>query len=392
MNGQSILQNIRILDFSWVLAGPYATRLLADFGAQIIKVQPALSEENDRFSRGYYEAWNRNKLGLTLDLRQPEGREIARKLAKISDAVVENFSPRVMANCGLDYPELKKLKPNLIFLSMSVMGHTGSRRDYTGFGPTVQAFSGLTYLTGYPDRPPSGAGYSCADHVAGLYASLALLGALEYRRRTGEGQYIDLSETETLSSLLADPLLDYTRQGRVPRAAGNRSSRAAPQGIYRCRGEDRWCAITISSDEEWEAFKRSAGYPSWAGEPRFSDLASRLKNAADLDNLIQDWTRDKTPEEVMALLQREKVPAGVVQDAADLAHDPQLKSREFFVEMDHPGHGKIMADASPIRLSSSAAEYRRSAPGPGQDADYICRQILGLSEDETGRLRRNNII
>jgi benzylsuccinate CoA-transferase BbsF subunit len=387
-----ILQNIRILDFSWVLAGPYATRLLADFGAEVIKVQPALPGASDKFSQGYYQTWNRNKLSLTLDLRQPDGIQIAKKLAAISDAVVENFSPRVMANWGLDYPELKKLKPDILFLSLSVMGHTGSLRDYTGFGPSVQAFSGFTSLTGYPDQPPLGAGYSYADHVAGLYASLALLGALEYRRRTGKGQYIDLSETETMSSLLSDSILSYTQQGQVPAAAGNRSFRAAPQGVYRCRGEDRWCAITVSTEVEWEAFKRAIGNPAWASDPAFSDLPARRENVSALDIFVQDWTRERTPEDVMTALQREGVPAGVVQNAADLAHDPQLKARGFFIELDHPSLGKTPVDASPIRLSSNPAKYRRPAPNPGEDSDYVCRQILGLSEDEVGRLRQNNII
>ena len=185
--GSSILHNIRILDFSWVLAGPYATRLLADFGAEVIKIQPLMAEEDDAFSRGYYNAWNRNKLDITLNLNKPEGIGIVKKLVKISDVVVENFSPRVMANWGLDYAELQKIKPEIIFLSLSIMGHSGPWKDFSGFGPTVQAFSGITSLTGYPGQPPSGVGYSYADHIAGLYASLAIMGALEYRSKNGKG-------------------------------------------------------------------------------------------------------------------------------------------------------------------------------------------------------------
>ncbi|MFC1928599.1 CoA transferase, partial [Chloroflexota bacterium] len=195
MTNQPILHNIRILDFTWVLAGPYATRLLADFGAEVIKVQPLIaSEAEDRFACGYYNTWNRNKLGITLNLNKPQGVALAKKLVGISDAVIENFTPRVMANWGLDYANLGKIKPDIIMLSMSTMGSTGPWRDYTGFGPTVQAFSGITCLTSYPGEPPSGLGYSYADHVAGLMAALALLGAIEYRHRTGEGQYIDISQ------------------------------------------------------------------------------------------------------------------------------------------------------------------------------------------------------
>jgi len=332
MHNQFVLQGIRILDFSWVLAGPYATRLLADFGAEVIKVQPLLPEAEDKFSRGYYNTWNRNKLGITLNLQKTEGIEIARKLVKICDAVVENFSPRVMENWGLDYHGLKTIKPDIILLSMSVMGHTGPWRDYVGFGPTVQAFSGITYLTSYPNQPPSGLGYSYSDHIAGLRAGLALLGALEYRRRTGNGQHIDLSQTEAMSSLLADAILDYTHKGKEAKPAGNSSDRAAPYGVYPCLGENRWCAISVLTDPEWEGFKRASGNPPWTGEDRFATLADRLKNVESLDSLVQGWTREHPAEEVMALLQKEGVPAGIVQNAADLARDPQLSARSFFVE------------------------------------------------------------
>src|SRR4030042_46596 len=194
MTSEPVLQGIRILDFSWVLAGPYATRILADFGAEVIKVQPLLPREEDKFSRGYYNTWNRNKLGITLNLNKAGGIALAKRLVSISDAVVENFTPRVMANWGLDYTNLKEIKPDIIMLSLSTMGSTGPRRDYTGFGPTIQAFSGMTYLTSFPGKPPLGLGTSYADHIAGLFACLALLGALEYRRQTGAGQYIDLSQ------------------------------------------------------------------------------------------------------------------------------------------------------------------------------------------------------
>jgi len=174
---EGVLQNIRILDFSWVLAGPYATRILADFGAEVLKVQPLLPEAEDKFSRGYYNTWNRNKLGITLNLDRSEGIALAKRLVAVSDAVVENFTPRVMANWGLDYDSLRQVKPDIIMLSMSTMGNTGPWRDYTDFGLTIQAFSGITYLTSFPGKPPLGLGISYADHIAGLVDCLALLRA-----------------------------------------------------------------------------------------------------------------------------------------------------------------------------------------------------------------------
>jgi len=392
MTSSSVLQNIRILDFTWVLAGPYATRILADFGAEVIKVQPLMSEEEDRFARGYYNTWNRNKLGITLNLDKPEGIALVKKLVSISDAVVENFAPRVMANWGLNYENLKKIKPDIIMLSLSTMGNSGPWRDYVGFGPTVQAFSGITRLTSYPGKPPSGLGFSYADHIAGLVATLALLGAMEYRRRTGEGQYIDVSQVEAMSSLLGGAFSEYATKGKPPEPAGNRSNEAAPYGVYRCQGGDRWCAISISSDEEWQGFKRALDNPPWAEDKRFSTLSGRLGNADELDSLVEEWTRRHTAEEVMALLQGQGVAAGVVQDAGDLANDPQLRARGFFVELEHPELGRTISDATPIKLSGAPAEYRRSAPVRGQDNDYVYGKLLGMSEDELAELKNRGVI
>ncbi|GAI01091.1 unnamed protein product, partial [marine sediment metagenome] len=321
MTNRPVLHGIRILDFTWVLAGPYATRVLADFGAEVIKIQPLMPEAEDEFSRGYYNTWNRNKLGITLNLSKPQGVALAKRLVTISDAVVENFTPRVMANWGLDYDSLKKLKPDLIMLSLSTMGNTGPWRDYAGFGPTIQAFSGITYLTSFPGEPPLGLGTSYADHIAGLVACLALLGALEYRQRTGEGQYIDVSQVEAMASLLGDAILDYTVDGRQVEPVGNSSTEAAPHGVYRCRGDDRWCAIAVFTEDQWQGFKRALGNPPWAEARRFASLAGRLKNSEQLNRLVEDWTKEHTAEEAMALLQEQGVAAGVVQDASDLAQD-----------------------------------------------------------------------
>ena len=374
-----VLKGIRVLDFTRVLAGPYATRLLADFGAEVIKVQPLLPREEDDFARGYYNTWNRNKLGITLDMGTPDGIALAKKLVLSSDAVVENFTPRVMANWGLGYANLKAIKPDIIMLSLSTMGSTGPLRDYTGFGPTIQAFSGLTYLTAYPGGPPLGPGTAYADHIGGLFACLALLGALEYRQKTGQGQYIDVSQVEAMASLLGDAF--------VP---GKET--AAPHGVYRCKGEDRWCALAVFTDEEWRGFKKALGSPPWADGKKFATLASRLKNKKNLDGLIEGWTEKHTAEEVMTLLQKDGVAAGVVQSAADLAKDPQLRQRGFFIELDHPQTGKTISDAAPVRLSDTPPGYSRPAPLSGQDNSYVYGQILGLSKGEINKLKKQGII
>jgi len=378
MTNQPVLKGVRILDFTRVLAGPYATRLLADFGAEVIKIQPRLPREGGDFARGYDNTWNRNKLGITLDMSRPDGIALARRLVAVSDAVVENFTPRVMANWGLDYENLKKIKPDIIMFSLSAMGGSGPWRDYTGFGPTIQAFSGLTHLTSYPGGPPLGPGIAYADHVGALFGCLALLGALDCRRRTGEGQHIDVSQVEAMASLLGDAF--------VP------PEETVFQGVYRCRGEDRWCAITIASDEEWLGFKETLGSPPWAEEERFATMASRLKNKEKLDELIGGWTKKHTAEEVMTLLQKNGVAAGVVQSAADLAGDPQIRERGFFIELDHPEAGRTVSDASPVRLSATPASYIRAAPLPGQDNNYVYRELLGLSEGQLDKLKAQGVI
>jgi benzylsuccinate CoA-transferase BbsF subunit len=391
MNSRPVLSAVRILDFTWVLAGPYATRILADFGAEVIKVQPLLPPEEDAFGRGYYNTWNRGKRGITLDLNRAEGVALAKRLVEVSDAVIENFSPRVMANFGLDYANLTKIKPDLIMLSLSAMGSLGPWRDFTGFGPTIQAFSGLTYLTAFPGGPPLGTGTAYADHVAGLFACLALLGALEHRRRTGEGQHVDVSALEAMVNLLGEAVLECELTGKGPVPSGNSSDEAAPQGVYPCR-DDRWCAIAVSGEDEWQGFCKALGNPPWSREKRFSTALVRRKSRAALDSLMSGWTQEHTAAEVMAALQGQGVAAGVVQDAADLARDPQLRERGFFVELEHPETGVKAADASPIHLSETPARYARAAPRPGQDNRYVYGELLGLGEAEIAGLKEQGVI
>ncbi len=389
------LSGLRVLDFTIVLAGPFGTRILADHGAEVIKVQSRVTSGGpDHNLSGYFAAWNRNKLGITVNLSRPEGVELAKRLVQISDIVAENFSPRVMKNWGLDYATLKETRPELIMLSMSGMGQTGPWRDYVAFGPTVQALSGMTHLTGFPERAPLGLGYSYADHVAGVMGALAILEAVEQRQKTGEGKHIDLSETEAMCSLLGTAILDYTCNGRDAGPTGNASAQGlgAPHGVYPCRGEDRWCAIAVFNDEDWEAFCEVLGRPSWTGRAEFGSQLERWTNSAELDAAVEEWTRQRSAEEVMESLQRAGVAAGVVQNAADLACDPQLRERDFFVQLEHPVMGNTVSDGSPMRLSETPAEYMRAAPLLGQDNSYVYCALLGMSETEMERLIAEGVI
>jgi crotonobetainyl-CoA:carnitine CoA-transferase CaiB-like acyl-CoA transferase len=369
MSAKPILHNVRILDFTRVLAGPYATRLLADFGAEVIKVQPpGLPEREDEFARKYDKTWNRNKRGITLNMNKPEGIGLAKKLIGISDAVVENFTPRVMENWGLDYVKLKKIKPDIIMVSMSAMGQQNPHRDYTGYAPTVQALSGLTALTSFPGKAPAGPGFSYADHIAGLYASLGLLAALEARNKTGQGQHIDISEVAVLQGLLKEKDL-----------------KQAPDGVYQCK-DGKWAAVSIITEEDWGGLKRVMGSPAWAEETRFKIADGRQKNRGELEERLTAWARWFTAAELTALLQSNHVPAGRVQDAADIAKDRQLKARGFFVKKG------VLTDASPIKMDNVKAAYKRKAPAAGQDNAYVYGKLLGLSQQEMAALKETGVI
>jgi crotonobetainyl-CoA:carnitine CoA-transferase CaiB-like acyl-CoA transferase len=392
---QAILNGLRILDFTWVLAGPYATRVLADFGAEVIKVQ---SQKTSRGAEsnptGYFNAWNRNKRSITLDMSHPEAKEIILKLTEKSDVVIENFSPRVMSNWGLDYERLKEVRKDLIMLSMSAMGQTGPWKDFVAFGPTIQALSGFTYLTSFDKNSPLGVGYAYADTIVGLYAALAILSALEYRDRTGQGQYIDLSEYEAMCTLIGPAFMDVSMNKREVLPQGNCPDYilAAPHGCYKCSGTDRWCVIAVFDEGEWEALCRVMGDPSWTKEEKFSSLLEREKNSKELDELIEQWTAPRTPEEIVQLLQEVGVSAGVVQNGEDLAKDPHLMAREFFIPLEHPVLGRTISDSTPIRFKDIPKMHWKAAPLLGEDNRYVYMELLGFKEDDLSSYIERGII
>jgi len=390
-----ILRGLRVLDFTWVLAGPYATRILADFGAEVIKVQSQKTARGAELNAtGYFNTWNRGKLSISLDLSYPKGRELALKLVGISDVVMENFTPRVMSNWGFNYENLKKVKSDLVMVSMSGMGQTGPWRDFVAFAPTVQALSGITYLTSFVPDSPIGLGYSHADHVAGLFATLAVLAALEYRDRTGEGQYIDVSEYEAMCSLLGPAIMDYAVNHNPVMPQGNHPeyASAAPYGCYKCLGDDKWCVIAVFTDEEWQVLCRVLGNPPWTREARFATLCQRRQHVEELNELLEQWTAQHSPDEVMNLLQGVGIAAGVVKDARELAEDPQLAARGFFIDALHPVLGRTVFDSTPIRLERTPAQFGRAAPLLGQDNRYVYQELLGLGDEELSRYIEDGVI
>jgi len=389
------LHGIRVLDFTWMLAGPYATRLLADFGAEVIKVQSKLTATGaEQNNTGYFANWNRNKLGITLDLSRVEARQLALELVSKCDLVMENFTPRVMEGWGLGYHDLKLVKPNIVMVSLSGFGHNGPWRNYAALGTTVQALSGLTQLTSYDGGRPDGIGFAYADHISGLYAALAALAALRRRDRCGQGAYVNISELEAACSTLGPALLGYSVNGRAAAPAGNMAEwgQAAPHGCYRCKGEDRWCVIAVFSEEEWQSLCNVMGQPQLARQEKFSSTRLRFENADDLDTLIETWTVNYTSHEAMDMLQSAGVPAAAVNDAQDLVDDPQLNGRGFFVELEHPVLGLTRADGNPIRMSAAPAVYHKAAPLLGGDNRRVFIDILGMEEDKFRSYLEDGII
>ena len=381
---KAILEGIRVLDFTRVLAGPYATRILADFGADVIKVQSKHIANGTELNTGrYFSTWNRNKRSITLDMSHDEAAGFALKLVGISDIVIENFSPRVMSNWGLNYKELKKVKPDLIMISMSGMGQNGPWRNFVAFGSTVQALGGLTHLTAYDKDSPVGLGYSYADTISGLYAAVAVLAALNHREKTGNGQYIDLSEYEAVCTLIGPDLLNAATGNSEILPIGNHADYAfsAPHGCYKCLGQDRWCVIAVFNEHEWEALSKMS-HPSWVDEPKFSTMAKRKKNEKELDERLNGWTSQHTAEEVVEMLQEAGVPAGIVQNAGDIAVDPHLLERNFFVDLQHPTFGKTVTDRSPIRFGERSTPVSRPSPLLGEDNRHVYMDLLGLTDQE----------
>jgi benzylsuccinate CoA-transferase BbsF subunit len=403
MSTRSILEGIRVLDFSWVGAGPIATKYLADFGAQVIKVESRKRLDLGRLSApfkdnivdpdrsAFFLHSNTSKLSITLNLSHPKGVEIAKKLVLLSDIVMENFAPGVIGRIGLGYDVLRQIKPNIIMASSSIYGQTGPKSRFRGFGNAGAAISGHYALTGWPDRDPVSPGIAYADVVQPLFTVLALLAALDYRERTGKGQYIDASQVETMIQFISPTMLDYFVNGHIQKRMGNRSLYACPHGAFPCQGEDRWCAIAVFDDMEWKGLCQVMQNPEWTHNAKFATLSSRKENEDELESLMGQWTTHYKAEDLVAKLQAADVPSGVVQDASDLVdRDPQLRARQSFIRLDHPVIGECNHPAPPIKLSKSPAQIKTS-PCLGQHNDYVYTKLLGIPDEEYVELLNDGV-
>jgi benzylsuccinate CoA-transferase BbsF subunit len=387
------LSGVRVVDFTWLVAGPVATRVLADYGAEVIKIERKVPPPMGDRKRGLQCDLHRDKLSVALNMAHPEGGELARRLVAQSDIVIDNFSARVMRSWEMDYESLARIKPDIICISMSGLGHTGPRANYVSYGPTLQALAGYTRLMADENGEPAGYGYSYADMAGGFTGALAALAALWHRRRTGRGQFVDLSQLEALASLIGPAMLDISVNGReqTPVLYNSQEAPAAPHGVYRCRGEDgdddRWVAIAVGSELQWERFVAAIGSPAWASEVKFRTVYLRMRNRAELDANITRWTRERSAESVMELLQHAGVAAGVVSNGADLcARDPQLRDRGFWPALKHPDGSPSRVSGLPFKLSATPCSVRTIAPQVGESNDFVLGELLGIGRAERERL------
>jgi crotonobetainyl-CoA:carnitine CoA-transferase CaiB-like acyl-CoA transferase len=426
------LDGVRIIDLTWLQVGPQATRILATFGAQVIRIewrnpaavdflrymQPFAPDHataagghsqgaarshgvRGNFNRGaYYNNTNPGKYGVTLNLNHPKGRDLLKRMVRDANALCENFSPGQMDKWDLGYDDLRKINPKLIYLQTTGFGKAGTYNNYVSYGPTAQAYSGLTFLSGLAEpHPPAGWGYSYLDHSPGYFGALLLMTALHRQRQTGVGAYIDMSQSETGLMLSGTSLLEHQLSGKATTRYGNRMPYLdwSPHGAYQCVGEDNWIAISVQSDTQWRALIEEMGSPAWAVDSRFASAAGRKTNEDELDRNLTTYTSANDRYDLMNRLQSRGIPSGVVQKAPDrFDRDAQLKARGYFVDLPHSEIGRWPVEGFPAKLKGSPADVGgltgRAAPKIGEDNDFIYQKVFGLTSAEMTTLREENVI
>lgn len=388
------LEGIKVVDFTWSIAGPLAVKFLADHGATVIHVESVTHPEFFRVSgpykdkipgidrSGYFAFFAANKCGLALNLNHPKAHRVTRRLVEWADVIADNFTPGVMAKWELDYEHVRQIKSDIITLSVSQMGQTGPLGKVSGTGTNLVGMAGFTTVTGWLDREPVQPFGGYPDFISGALSACSLVAALIYRKQTGKGQMIDVSQLEAATQFLAPLILNYTVNGEEGVRKGNRCDFAAPNGIYPCQGDDRWCAISVITEEDWSNFGKAIGEPPWTKSPKFSSLSRRKRNEDELDQVVAEWTVNFTVEEVIGVLQRHGVAAGMVESSRDLVQDPQLIARNTFWELAHRELGNYLHLGELFRLPLTPAAGERPAPCLGEHTEYVCHELLNMPEEE----------
>lgn len=388
------LEGIKVLELTRVIVGPGVARFLGTGGATVVHVESQKRLDFNRTSfpfkdnisginrAGYFQRYNPDKLGMGLDLSKPQGLAIMKKLVAWADIFIESNVPGMLTKFNLDYDDVRKLNPGIIMLSSSQMGQQGPLARYKGFGVQTAAMAGFHQITGYGDGNPVGPYGAYTDMVSFHWLLAVSLAALDYRKRTGKGQYIDHSQLEAGIHFLTPAVLEYSANGHRTPQSGNRDVYAAPHGCFRCLGDDRWCAIAVYSDEGWRAFCEALGNPAWSKETKFATFTGRKEYESELNTLVEEWTRQHTGEEIIIILQSAGVAAGVVSTGEDLNNNPQLTARGHYKMLNHTEIGPVPFSNPPFQFSDTPVDVRTVAPCFGEHTEYICREILKLSDEE----------
>ena len=398
------LKGIRVADFSWVWAGPYCTSLLGYLGAEVIKIESMKRVDQTRQgsimngdtfegvnSSPTFNNANLNKKGVAIDITTEKGQEIARQLVAQCDIVVANMRPGKMDKLHLGYEDLKKVKPDIIMLESTGFGVTGPYRGFAGFAPIFASMGGLANLTGYTDGAPNPMS-GVQDLRAATQAAYAILAALYHRKKTGEGQYVDCSSSECITTLVGNEMMEYTMNGRSLGRTGNTDPVMAPHNVYRCKGDDKWISIAVGTDEEWENLVRAMGDPTWAKDDRFADMYSRHKNSTELDRHMAEWTIRYDHIELMHLLQDAGVAAMPSFCATEILEDPHVKARKLLTTVEHPLLKTQHVFNPPWKLSETPATIRKPGPCLGEDNVEIFTALLGMSEGEVKKLEEEKTL
>jgi benzylsuccinate CoA-transferase BbsF subunit len=405
--GTHFLKGIRVIALTWMWAGPWMGAVLADMGAEVIKIETSQRLDHQRvtkilqdlngdlnqkqdLNRGLFNITNRGVKSCTLNLKQPKGVEIFKKLVKISDIVITNLSPRVMPGWGLDYAALKEVKPDIILISLPAFGDTGPDKDYVSYASTIEAAGGLSVSFGYPGEGPALSGTYPGDPIGGMYGVVSTLTALNYHHKTGKGQHIDVAQSEGVTTLIPEVIMEHVMNGRIRPREGNRDVIMAPHGCYPCKGDDKWVAIAIGTDSEWRALCQIMGNPIWSTDGKFFDQYSRWKNQDELNKLIASWTKDFTPYDIMHKLQKAGIAAGVSLNIEEAINDPHCRERGIFIEQTHPVAGKTIVYRSPWTSALTATE----APAPclGEHNGYVFKKLLKMSDGDITQLIDEKVI
>ena len=397
------LAGVRVLDFGQLIAVPFATQVLGWLGAEIILVENARHLTNRAIPpfahgapgvnrAGGFNLLNGNKRSVTLDLSKPEGLALARELLAISDIVVENFSAGTADKLGVGYEAARALRPDVVYLSVAAFGRSGPLRDFTGFHSVVNLFSGLAAATGYPGGHPRILGGFFPDFLSGSYCVLALLEALHHRANTGEGQQVEVSMTEALTTLIPEAVAEYSLSGREAERVGNRDKGKAPHNVYRCRGDQQWVAISVTGEGQWRALCEAVGHPEWTASPRFSVEATRWENQEALDEMIGAWTKGLERDEAAAALQRAGVPSASVLSSKELLYDPHLVERGFVASVEHPEVGPRLMGITGWMIDGARTIELAPAPLLGEHNRYVVAELLDRTAQELERLRRDGVL